>query len=281
MLIICSALCHLSYSNHGIFKSILFLLCGSLIHVQHNFQSIFMIRSSSIFIKCSFILSSLLLILSLSKEGIIHSSLYNFTSSFIFSIYIIGGLLTCFYSIGFYIYVFMIFNFGLYYDYYYYSGFIFMIYVMCCIYIDQSFELCFLLSSLYIWFYIFNFECLFSYSLFYILGSSLSLVFYMLFFIFIIMLFFIVFYIDYSMIRIYIFSYLWIMNYCFDSRSSFLFSQYYWMLWMLSFFIFSWFIYIIELIAGFKSYSLLLLLYRILCSFVIGCCALGVMVIIF
>ena len=35
-----------------------------------------------------------------------------------------------------------------------------------------------LLSSLYSLFYIFNLECLFTYSLFYILGSSLSLVFY-------------------------------------------------------------------------------------------------------
>ena len=178
MLIINSSLCHLSYSNHGIFKSILFLLCGSLIHVQHNFQSIYMIRSSSEFIKLSFILGISVLILSLSKEGIIHSSFLLISSSFISFIFIIGGLLTCFYSIGFYIYVFMVFNFGLYYDYYYYSSFIFCIYVLNCLFIDQGFELCFLLSSIYSLFYIFNFECLFSYSLFYILGSSLSLIFY-------------------------------------------------------------------------------------------------------
>ena len=220
-----------------------------------------MIRSSSEFIKLSFILGISVLILSLSKEGIIHSSFLLISSSFISFIFIIGGLLTCFYSIGFYIYVFMIFNYGLYYDYYYYSSFIFCIYVLNCLFIDQGFQVCFLLSSLYSLFYIFNFECLFVYSLFYILGSSLSLIFYFILLGIILVFIWYGYYIDYYMIRIYIFSYLWIMNYCFDSRSSFIFSYYFYMLWMLSFFIFIPFIYCIELFVSFKSYSLLIFIY--------------------
>ena len=70
----------------------------------------------------------------------------------------------------------MIFNFGLYYDYY--SGFIFMIYILCCTFIDQRFDLRFLSSCIYSIFYIFDLGCLFTYSSSYILGSSYSLVLY-------------------------------------------------------------------------------------------------------
>ncbi len=220
-----------------------------------------MIRTSSIFIKLSFILGISVLILSLSKEGIIHSSFIILCSGFITFIFILGGLLTWIYSIGFYVYVFMIFELGLYYDYYYYSGFIFMIYVMCCIFIDQSFELCFLLSSLYSLFYIFNFECLFCYSLFIVIGSSVSLIYYFIMLCTTLILIIIYYYSWYSMIRIYIFSFIFIINYCFDSRSSFIFSYYYYVLYNFSFFIYIPFIYCIELFVSYKSYSLWIFIY--------------------
>lgn len=165
---------------HGLFKSLLFLISGSLIHVQLNFQSIYMIRSSSVIVKVAFILGIGVLVLALSKEGIIHYSLYIISSSFVSVIFIIGGLLTCFYSIGFYMYVFMVFNFGLYYDYYYYSSFIFILYAMSCIFIDQCFDSGFALSSIYS-ILAGNLECLFSFHsfiIFYSMGSSLSLVYY-------------------------------------------------------------------------------------------------------
>ena len=76
---------------HGLFKSLISLIIGSIIHIQLNYQSIYMIRSSSIIIKLSFIYGICVLILSLSKEGIIHSSIFLFSSSFISYIYIIGG----------------------------------------------------------------------------------------------------------------------------------------------------------------------------------------------
>ena len=134
---------------HGVFKSLLFLVSGSLIHVQLNFQSIYMMRISSISIRCSFILGSSLLIIALSKEYIINTSLYLLSSSFIWIIYSLGGLLTCFYSIGFYIYVFILFNYGSLFDYYHYSSFIFIWYAMSCIFMDQCFNCMFSISSLY------------------------------------------------------------------------------------------------------------------------------------
>jgi NADH:ubiquinone oxidoreductase subunit 5 (subunit L)/multisubunit Na+/H+ antiporter MnhA subunit len=142
---------------HALFKSLLFLVAGSLIHVQFNSQSIFklcyfnlsfdtaQLRSASSNIKltphnrdrkerdnnhlafkfkelcfnysCSnslirslFIIGSCALILSFSKEGIIHSSSFIINSSFIFQCLVLGGFFTCCYLFRIYFLVFRTFT---------------------------------------------------------------------------------------------------------------------------------------------------------------------------
>lgn len=140
---------------HALFKSLLFLVAGSLIHVQFNSQSIFKLcyfnlsfdfakivndkskiywgeaearlsQTSSLFkpesvrcfnyscsnslIRSLFIIGSCALILSFSKEGIIHSSSFICNSSFIFQCLVLGGFFTCCYLFRIYFLVFS-FNF--------------------------------------------------------------------------------------------------------------------------------------------------------------------------
>jgi len=145
---------------HALFKSLLFLVAGSLIHVQFNSQSIFKLcyfnlsfelaaknnlsrdlwphlrqqapsalawrgataashlsSSGSLNYSCSnslirslFIIGSCALILSFSKEGIIHSSSFICNSSFISQCLILGGFFTCCYLFRIYFFVFS-FNF--------------------------------------------------------------------------------------------------------------------------------------------------------------------------
>jgi len=141
---------------HALFKSLLFLVAGSLIHVQFNSQSIFKLcyfnlsfdcapwaslaRTSFIstfkpessvkesnvnagssvrcfdyscsnsLIRSLFIIGSCALILSFSKEGIIHSSSFICNSSFIFQCLVLGGFFTCCYLFRIYFLVFS-FNF--------------------------------------------------------------------------------------------------------------------------------------------------------------------------
>lgn len=161
---------------HGLFKSLLFLLSGSLIHVQLNFQSIYKMKFNNLMIKISFILGVCVLILSLSKEGIIiYCNILSF--SFIFFISILSILFSLFYCFKYFLYCFYIFSFGIYFDNLFYSSFIFSLFIITSIFIDQCFEFTFLLCN-YSLFYSINLECLFTFSVFYTLGSSLSLVFY-------------------------------------------------------------------------------------------------------
>ena len=108
---------------HALFKSLLFLVAGSLIHVQSNSQSIFKLRyfnssfNSSCFnyscsnslIRSLFIIGGYALILSFSKEGIIHSSSFICNSSFIFQCLVLGGFFTCCYLFRIY---FLVFSFN-------------------------------------------------------------------------------------------------------------------------------------------------------------------------
>lgn len=125
------------------FKSLLFLVSGSIIHISGAFQSIYKIRIGSISIRCSYIGSSLCLILALSKEYIINTSLYLTNSMYIYILYSIGGLLTCVYSMIFYIYVFHLYIYGILSVYYHYVSVIFIWYGMSCIFMDQSLDGCF------------------------------------------------------------------------------------------------------------------------------------------
>ena len=58
---------------HAIFKSLLFLLSGSLIHIQSHYQSIYKLKIKHTFIKTILLFTGSVLILSLSKETIIYS----------------------------------------------------------------------------------------------------------------------------------------------------------------------------------------------------------------
>ena len=83
---------------HSLFKSILFLLAGSLIHIQYNYQNIYQIKFNSNFHIIIHLLSSTILILSYSKEIIIHD-LYVFINSYIiFIILLLGSISTLLYS---------------------------------------------------------------------------------------------------------------------------------------------------------------------------------------
>jgi len=88
---------------HALFKSLLFLLSGSLIHVQSNHQSLYRMKINHSFIKIIFCLAGTILILSLSKERIIHFSNYYLSSYFIFCLAIIGSVFTTIYSSKIYI----------------------------------------------------------------------------------------------------------------------------------------------------------------------------------
>lgn len=91
---------------HALFKSLLFLLAGSLIHLQSNFQSIYKMKLNNSCIKIIFLLAGSVLILSFSKEAIIHCSNYILSSGFVFGLAIVGGFFTTIYTLKIYIYCF-------------------------------------------------------------------------------------------------------------------------------------------------------------------------------
>jgi NADH-quinone oxidoreductase subunit L len=93
---------------HALFKCNLFLICGSLIHVQYHYQSINNIKINHSFIKLIFILSASVLILSLSKETIIYSFILLFNSIFIDLILILGALYTIVYIFNIYFHCFFL-----------------------------------------------------------------------------------------------------------------------------------------------------------------------------
>jgi len=56
---------------HGMFKFLLFILSGSLIYVQMNFQLLVRMKVNSMMVKVGFISGLLMLVLGVSKEGIV------------------------------------------------------------------------------------------------------------------------------------------------------------------------------------------------------------------
>ena len=90
---------------HALFKSLLFLFGGSLIHVQSNFQSIYKIRFNNPLIKILFSLGFVVLNGSVSKESILHGCNWMLNSCFIFLIGLFGGLCTSLYSLKLYVHI--------------------------------------------------------------------------------------------------------------------------------------------------------------------------------
>lgn len=91
---------------HAFFKSLLFLLAGSLIHSNGSYQSIYKSKINNALISILFILGVSVLILAGTKEGIIKTSYIILNSFFIFLIGSIGVLFTSIYSLKIYIYFF-------------------------------------------------------------------------------------------------------------------------------------------------------------------------------
>ena len=60
---------------HGVFKSMMFIICGCIIHGNNNFQCLYMIWYGNILIKMVIGMGIMVLCVGLSKEGIIYYGL--------------------------------------------------------------------------------------------------------------------------------------------------------------------------------------------------------------
>ena len=98
-LLINPILCFYHIIIHSLFKSILFLLAGSLIHIQYNYQNIYQIKMNYKFYWITHLLTSNILILSLSKEIIIHDIFLFINSIYSFIIVNLGAVFTTPYTL--------------------------------------------------------------------------------------------------------------------------------------------------------------------------------------
>ena len=225
-------LCSLILIEWFLMDSLLFLLAGSLIHVQANLQSIYRMKPNNSWVKIIFLLAGSVLILSLSKEGIIHSFNTIVSSAFVFILAIVGGFFTSIYTLKIYIYWFYRLtgsingSLTLFYSSFYrcgdysklnnvystfYSSFILSFLTISCIFIDQSLDSCFSMNSFSL-FYCLDFESLLSFS-----NSTFdSMLNFSLLFFFSIPAFFLVLILYWDQLIVFSF-----INYSFDSSSSF------------------------------------------------------------
>nr|YP_010729734.1 Nad5 [Neorotalia gaimardi]WEF49974.1 Nad5 [Neorotalia gaimardi] len=105
-LLINPILCFYHIIIHSLFKSILFLFAGSLIHIQYNYQNIYQVKMKCKFYWIVYLLTSNILILSISKEIIIHDIYLFLNSPFYFIILYLGAILTILYTFKIYTYCF-------------------------------------------------------------------------------------------------------------------------------------------------------------------------------
>jgi len=92
-------LCFYHIIIHPLFKMILFLLAGSLIHIQQNYQSFYRIIQNCKLYWIIYLLTSSILILSLSKETIIHNTLLFINSLFTIIVLNLGAVFTTIYTL--------------------------------------------------------------------------------------------------------------------------------------------------------------------------------------
>jgi len=92
---------------HAIFKSILFMIAGTMIITFINFQSIYQMKFSSQWIGISMMLGSSILIYSISKDIIINGVVMTKSSLFMSIILLMGIVLTSIYSMKIYRYCFI------------------------------------------------------------------------------------------------------------------------------------------------------------------------------
>ena len=96
-------LCFYHIIIHPSFKSLLFLLAGSLIHIQHNYQNIYRIKMKSRYYWIIYLLTSYILILSISKETIIHNIFLFIITPFSFISLNLGAVFTTLHTFKIYI----------------------------------------------------------------------------------------------------------------------------------------------------------------------------------
>ena len=99
-------LCFYHIIIHSLFKSLLFILAGSLIHIQYNYQNIYRFKLNCKFYWIIYLLTSNILVLSLSKETIIHNIYLFISTIYIHIILNLGAIFTIIYTLKIYIYCF-------------------------------------------------------------------------------------------------------------------------------------------------------------------------------
>ena len=107
-LLINPLLCFYHIIIHSLFKSLLFLLAGSLIHIQSSYQNIYRIKMNCKFYWIIYLLTSYILIISISKETIIHDIFLFINSPLSFIILNLGAVFTTTYTLKIYMYCFWI-----------------------------------------------------------------------------------------------------------------------------------------------------------------------------
>ena len=200
-------------------------------------------KPNNSWVKIIFLLAGSVLILSLSKEGIIHSFNTIVSSAFVFILAIVGGFFTSIYTLKIYIYCFYRLSYfsngyPLYYQ---------MFLTISCIFIDQSLDSCFSMNSFSL-FYCLDFESLLSFS-----NSTFdSMLNFSLLFFFSIPAFFLVLILYWDQLIVFSF-----INYSFDSSSSFFIPPFQYFFLLFSSFFFKAPIHCSEVYNGFSScYSL-------------------------
>ncbi len=95
---------------HSLFKSLLFLLAGSLIHNVANNQNIYRIKIKCKFYLVLYSLCAYILILSYQKELIIHDISLYCSSYYLWLVIIIGAICTTLYTLKIYLHCFWIYE---------------------------------------------------------------------------------------------------------------------------------------------------------------------------
>ncbi len=179
-----SFICFFHIIIHALFKSLLFLVSGSFIHYQSSFQLIYKLKVFHSFLCLIFICGGCVLIISLSKEGIIYSTSFIIASSFCAMLVVLGGIFTMIYTIKIYSLVFcgIFISFCALYAALCSFCFILPLLGISGIFIDQTLEYIFFCLNYYLFDSFLFFSCVLDYSLFVLLVilSLLYLVFYSL-----------------------------------------------------------------------------------------------------
>ena len=136
------------------------ILSGTLIHTQLNQQAIYRIKMNNAIINVSYIQLSTILILSISKEGIINSLNFCISSFFIFLLSLLGSIFTTLHTIKIWVYCFHY----LWATYASSQSTLLVILILNSLLIDESLEYCFSLSSFTL-FYISDYESIFTYAI--------------------------------------------------------------------------------------------------------------------